>query len=368
MEKSLIPIWKLKREAVRLKDQISAIPLLIYEPIYQKYYDKNFEKKIYTHYGNILLNNKIAIFLIYQPNGLAESVFLTIEHLIQSGFSPVIISNCPLKNLDIEKLRNRTSLFVVRENFGYDFGGYRDAIWLLRNQGIDIDVILFLNDSVWFPVFDQSNMLKEMLASDSIYLGAQVFGERSSTKSLNQFYGSYCFLVKKFMIENEIFINFWDSYHLSSSKEVVLRRGERRFSREMLMANFNSSAIFSNEIFAKTINNLNFEQTEQALRDLIVLNSDFFSRKLNLLETVRENDLWLSLSKKLIIDQSKSKNFIGSSPIVSLNTLGFPMIKKNNEELYKRARNSIIKAIDSGRIKGLNNVIEMELRTCSLAN
>jgi len=42
--------------------------------------------------------------------------------------------------------------------------------------------------------------------------------------------------------------------------------------------------------------------------------------------------------------------------------MGFPMIKKNNERLYKLARQRIILAVDEGRLPGLNPVVLTELR------
>ncbi len=368
LEKLLIPAWKLKREALRVVEHISAIPLLIYEPVFQIFYDKDFDNRIRIHQGNRCLSKHVAIFLIYQPNGLAESVYLTIDHLAKSGFAPVVVSNCPLMRADIEKLRLTSSLVVERKNFGYDFGGYRDAVWLLRKYQVQFEAMLFLNDSVWFPVFDKSNMLEEMVTSDSDYLGTQVFGETNSNGSFNGFFGSYCFLIKKPLIENEVFNFFWDTYRLSSSKEIVLRRGERQFSREMLKASDKSIAIFSNERFAHIINEMDLIETEQALEDLIALDSKIFSKKIDLIKTNERDELWAFDAKKLIISQSKSKNFIGSSPLVSLNRLGFPMIKKNKEVLYTRARKSIVEAIDSGRIQGINQIVESELRDRVLGN
>ena len=75
----MIPIWKLKREVQRLADQVSAIPLLVFEPFIQFQYDRNFPKNISVHHGVRPLEKKVAVFLIYQPKGLAQSIFLTVD-------------------------------------------------------------------------------------------------------------------------------------------------------------------------------------------------------------------------------------------------------------------------------------------------
>jgi hypothetical protein len=107
---------------------------------------------------------------------------------------------------------------------------------------------------------------------------------------------------------------------------------------------------------------------DQALQDLIVWDVEIAARKSELLMASRRDEEWLLNARQLILLLSRSKNFIGSSPIVSLTRLGFPMIKKNNEILYTMARKSIVDAIDSGRISGLSKIVESEIRKKVLAN
>jgi len=355
-------VWKLKRELERVLEQISALPLLVFEPVRQVFYDHDFDNKILMHQGAKTLGKQIAIFLIYQPKGLVESVYLTIDHLADSGFDPVVVSNCPLSVGDIERLKAKSSLIVERKNFGYDFGGYRDAVWLLRRQKVHFDSVLFLNDSVWFPVFSDTQMLREMIESDAAYVGTQAFGTTASNGVFDGFFGSYCFLIKKPLLHSDAFSEYWDNYRLSSSKEVVLRRGERRFSRKMLESSHKSIALYSHERFARVVNEMHFEDTRQALEELVVWDGVFQRRKIELLQTTKCDDHWVADAKRLIVSLSKSKNFIGSSPVISLNQLGFPMIKKNKEMLYTRARKTIVESIDSGRIVGINQVVEREIR------
>lgn len=358
----MVPVWKIKREVSKAIEHISSLPQLIYEPVIQKIYDKDFYKKIRIYQGSNTPSVKIAVFMIYQPSGLSESIFLSISHLLRSGFSLIVISNCPLLISDKERLCASASLVVERKNFGYDFGGYRDAVWLLRRLQMRYDEILFLNDSVWFPIFEDSQMLKEIHAENSNYIGTQVFGERQLDGSFNGFFGSYCFMIKKPLLNSHAFNSFWDNYQLSSVKEVVLRRGERAFSREMLRASKSSFSPYTNERFAQVINSLNFSDTSQALIDLVAIDPQVTSIRQSLMNSKSKNETWMVDVKKLIIKQSKSKSFIGSSPIISLNKLGFPMIKKNKEQLYTMARQSIVRAIDEGRIQGFNKIIESELR------
>ena len=363
----MIPAWKLKRELKRIAVQIQAIPLLIYEPLVQFFYDRNLKKNLLLEKGAREQGKKIAIFLVYQPKGFAQSTYLTIDHLINSGFEIVLVSNCPLKTSDIEILKIKTILIVQRKNFGYDFGGYRDGIFLAREYCPNCEQILFLNDSVWFPIFNNNQLLHEMSESDSDYVGTQAFGNWVGEK-FDGFFGSYCFLIKNPLLSSNAFNHYWDNYKLSSNKEVVLRRGERRFSREMLKVSHKPLAIFSHENFSKKLDQMSSDDIHQTLSELIAWDRDFSDEKDELLKSTIKDKKWVEHAKDLIIRLSRTKNFIGSSPVFSLAKLNFPMIKKNNEMLYIKAREAIIDAIDSGMISGVNPVIENELRDKVLFN
>jgi hypothetical protein len=359
----LIPYWKLKREVARLGEQLAALPRLAYEPLYQIFYDRSLATRVKLHSGRVSAGDRIAVFLLYQPRGIQRSIQITLNHLIECGMAPMVVSNCPLSDADRAQLRERSWLTVERPNFGYDFGGYRDAVWLIRQSKVACKTLLFLNDSVWFPIFRESTMLRQMLESDSSYLGTQAFGKTMEDGSFDGFFGSYCFMIKQPLIDTDAFNHYWNRYRLSSSKEIVLRRGERQFSREMLKTGTKFRAIYPVERFAQIINQMNIDEIRQALDELVVFDGERLATKRRLQQASENDGDWLAHARRLIIDTSQSKNFIGSSPVVSINRLGFPMIKKNNEMLYRQARATIVDAINADRVFGFDPIIEEELRS-----
>ena len=95
----LLPRWKIRRELKRLAVQAQAIPAAIYEPFLQKDYDKNFLKNVTLHKGDLENGKRIAIFLIFQIRSVEKSILITLAHLTDSGYSPVIVSNTSLSNV-----------------------------------------------------------------------------------------------------------------------------------------------------------------------------------------------------------------------------------------------------------------------------
>ena len=94
---------------------------------------------------------------------------------------------------------------------------------------------------------------------------------------------------------------------------------------------------------------------------MIALAPHLESRRLQLLND-KKTIHWINDAKTLLQEGAKTKNYIGSSPILSIREMGFPMIKKNNQRLYSLARKRIILAVDEGRLEGLNPIVVAELR------
>jgi hypothetical protein len=357
----MIPGWKLKREVKRLKIQASAIPLALYEPFIQRKYDGNRHNLVTHHYGKTTLKCNLAVFLIFQPNGISNSVFNTCAYLNSEGFTPVIVCNSPITEADRNALKELSYLIIERPNFGYDFGGYRDGLWTIKEIGMKPDNVLLLNDSVWFPAFDGSTFLAEMLQSNQDFVGTQVFDRGQKYGTRRYIYGSYCLLLNNSLINSTEFQNFWRGYKLSSNKERTIRRGEREFSFRMINSTKNAIGIYSVDRFNSVVENLNSEKLREALGDMIATDPALERNRIQL-SNARTSTLWIDDSKNLLRAGAQTKNYIGSSPIISIREMGFPMIKKNNERLYTLARQRIVFAANEGRLEGLNPIVFEEIK------
>jgi hypothetical protein len=218
-----------------------------------------------------------------------------------------------------------------------------------------------LNDSIWFPARENQSLLTELLQPDLEYTGVQIFDNGSKGKVRSSMFGSYCFAVNERLLKNFEFIDFWENYRLSSNKEITLRRGERAFSNRMMKATKHYRGIYSLDRFNAIIDGLKPDTLREALGDMIAIAPHLESRRLKLLND-KKTIHWINDAKTLLQEGAKTKNYIGSSPILSIREMGFPMIKKNNQRLYSLARKRIILAVDEGRLEGLNPIVLAELR------
>jgi len=137
-----------------------------------RYNDIILRPKNIVHDGALPLGSKAAIYLIFPKSGLLKSHLVALQYMIENGYSPIVVSNLPLNPSDLDQLRPVTYRTLQRENFGYDFGGYREAILVFQGQIKTLDHLALFNDSVWFPVQNTRSWLRDAEAADKDLVGA----------------------------------------------------------------------------------------------------------------------------------------------------------------------------------------------------
>jgi hypothetical protein len=89
---------------------------------------------------------KIAVFAIYRLERL-ESISEYIEEIESCGFTVIPIINSER----ISGLQNQLAeRYLLRENFGYDLGIYRDGLRLFEMEESGCTQVLLLNDSMYY--------------------------------------------------------------------------------------------------------------------------------------------------------------------------------------------------------------------------
>lgn len=171
-----IPLWKLNRELRRIGKQILGAPYLVFdiyerlmEPFWRYQHRKEFNARVSVDDGQIEETQRVVIFLIYQPNGVAQSTISLCENMIALGFSPFIVSNAPLSPTDRDRIDAVAWKVMERPNFGYDFGGYQDALFVLRDLKDTLEYLIIMNDSVWLEF--TPDLWERLVAEDADVVG-----------------------------------------------------------------------------------------------------------------------------------------------------------------------------------------------------
>jgi hypothetical protein len=366
----LVPRWKIVRELKRVQSQLHALLESSYEP-YLRFLQRSRRHHLqFACPGHHQRSQKIAIFLIFQPNGIAQSTIATCEHLLSQGYSPLLVINHALNTTDQSRLEQVCWMMIRRQNFGYDFGGYQDAIWYLKSNHIPLDALVILNDSVWFPAQDHAPCLALMENSKSDFTGAlQLEAYRSSLADHGTkppFFGSFFLHLKSSAYLHPAFESYWRKYKASSIKYITIRRGEKAFSRTLIDAGISNNYIFSRRMFDAWIYHLPSEELLAVLGDLVSLEPTHTDtlKALGDISQIKD-DQWKSKALQLAYAMTEKQNILSSAPIASLKHFQVAFIKKSADPHNLRALALIAERHASGAIKLREEVYQEILQVIS---
>lgn len=360
----MIPKWKLKRELLRIWYRILDLPsYLVSLPDRMAHkrrlavHDRDFDRIVLTQKGAIKRRDKVAIFLFYQPNGIAPSVFLTLDYLIRNGYAPLIVMNSPILPQDAERLLASSWLLVTRPNFGYDFGGYRDGLRILRGAGEMPERLIIMNDSVWFPM--QGDPIPELEARlddgklDAVGLNQdqKVRYHKDGTHSyeLGQL-ESYFFLFSKTCVESDAFSDYWRNYRMSSNKPYTIKHGEVGFSRHLMRHGARLEGVLMRSNFIEAISSCTTEFLHTTLAYAAYADEDYRAERDSLQARYKDDESWRQAAISHIQSYALRRPFPAAFCYAADSLFGTSYLKKNSQRFFHEMRQNYLRAVRDGRI------------------
>ena len=352
----MIPLWKLRREWARLKQQIAAIPEAVTEPAARRRHDAAFEAGFPWYAGSVAQTDKIALLLVFQPNGITPGTVATCAHLAAKGYAPFIVSNAPLSRADRESLEPVAWRILERPNFGYDFGGYRDGIRQLAKWGFSSRLLLIMNDSIWFPLDTSETLIETLEASDADLTGT-ILRQRGKIRFLE----SYCYMIPQKTVSSKAFQAYWEQLQLTSNKYKVIRRGERGFSEAMIAAGLDVRGLFPYDLFVERL----AAQDDAFLRKTL----DYGAHVYEEYETVRRALLaeapapdWRNRALTHIRDTIPREQPYSAYPFAMTRLFDYPILKKSGDRVAQLWRNAYLRAVEAGDLPRPSSAVWEELR------
>jgi len=272
----VIELWKIRREAARIGRQIRALRGTIFATAVRPVWHRLRDRMIRVETGGIAPGCRYAIFVVFQPKGCPDSLFETLAHVIDKGFTPLVVCNGRISVSDVAHLRPLCWRLLMRPNLGYDFGAYGDGITYLRSAGVDVDALLVMNDTLWWPAVSDPHCLDALIACDTDYAGLCNFPFRSGRKRHKALTGrdyvsSFCFLLSARVWQSPAFEHYWARLPLHGYKPMVVERGEVGFCRAMERAGFVPTVLIDHAGLVKAIDAMSDAQAETFVRRLPVL-------------------------------------------------------------------------------------------------
>ena len=339
----MIPGWKIRRELARLGQQLRAIPEAVTDPLRQRHHDRKVVPALQVLEGGQGLGSRVAIFLLYQPRGLAPSTAHTCAFLASKGYAVLAVSNASLSAGDRARLAPHVWRIVERPNFGYDFGGYRDGIRLLRRWDVVPDPLLILNDSVWFPLDAETRAVEELEAHPADLAGA-ILRERGAERFLE----SYLYRIGDRLWRDAAFWRYWDGLALTSNKYHVIRRGERGFSAAVQAAGGTLGAIWPTADFADRLAREDEDFLRLSLRFAAYVDADLAAERDALLTGGGPDwrDGVLDHVRRTLVKRQAYSSF----PVAMSRLTGHTVLKKSGEPVSAAWRRAYAEAVRAGTL------------------
>lgn len=337
----LPPMWKIRREVARLGRQLHEWPADLHNTLFATaHYDRALRNRIRRFPGRLPGSDRVAIYLIYPGSGLLQSHLDSLEYLRGKGYAALAVSNLPLSDANRDRLLGACWEYMERPNFGYDFGGYRDAILDLADRLPKLERLVLLNDSTWFPLPGARDWLEDVErlgvdfgAAASNYgaprpeleeFRSMVWKYRSSHRNFH--YCSFALFFRPDILKHPDFLGYWRGLRLSDEKKRTVRRGEIGLSQWVLAKGFSHGA---------TLDIASLDRDLEALDDAALLD---VARHLIIPEDPRLQDLRrkvLALSPdraeliRLILITVSLQGSSYALAAYSIFWKGFPFLKKS---------------------------------------
>ncbi|MDJ0993603.1 MAG: rhamnan synthesis F family protein [Dinoroseobacter sp.] len=351
------PFWKVKREIRRVGRQATGIMIANTGKLRRLKYDHSERDRIQKTPGKIPMQDDVAVLLIYQPEEIPASVICCLEHLRDKEIATVLVSNAPLDAQSRNQLKELCYLVIERPNVGYDFGGYRDAILELFARGISPNNLFVLNDSIWFPIREGCDLIDRARSDSSDLYG--IFYDDKSKQVSKYFLHSYFYRFNKRIFESPIFHRYWTRAPMFDRKDIVIERFERRLTAYFKKMGFTIGARYSPEDLVSAARSLSEEELRVVVEQLSkrrIESRPIFKPAYDL---AKQNGDWQTAARDIIESSRFRFYFLDTAPIILINRLRTPILKKHTAENFQEQRDHIF---EMGYDKDLLPAVREELR------
>lgn len=360
---NLPPAWKVRRELYTAFDQGRALLLWLLSPFRGLTYDHFERRSLIVHEGQAAAGPQMVIVLLYQPYGMPDSQWHAIDYLIANGQSLMVVANGGLPVGDVNRLKGLCWRVLERKNIGYDFGGYRSGLNYLRNQAVVPEILTLMNDSIFFPVLQQSDWLHRTAAAVTDFGGAVCLGDVNDSKGPLAL--SYWLTLRKPLLKSPAFWRFWQRYVPTGNKTYTVKHGERGLSFKMHQEGFSAHGKVTLQTFMATLRSASTDQLCLTLTYAAFTDLNFKENCEQLLNTVSDSDEWRSDCLNFVERVARRRNFLHSFCYAAVALLQVPFIKKGPMRLQVLMRQQYLRAVKAGHLPTPHPSILDEINKCT---
>lgn len=255
-----------------------------------------------------------AFFVYYDCQAsVPDNIRRLIQALNRDGANIVLVCNNPLPEGQARYFLDRCHTILLRDNQGFDFGGYKDAVNWARRRGCTVDRAIFLNDSVFFSGKGLAALTAALQGAEDVIGVFENWGE-------DYHICSYALSVSGHVFASEPFRDFWSAYVPVSNRIHCIDAGEKQLSRAALGAARSSRVIFGTAALYRAL----LRAGADPRADLLKLPRQWRSRAAELAAGATPEDC-----ARLIADIVNSTSPPHAGAYYFSRLLGCPLLKKD---------------------------------------
>lgn len=335
---TLIPYWKVKRELKRLKMQLLQWHWILFGWLLRRRYDRSRGRLVKVYSGAQPVRDHIAVTLCFQPKGILPTFLAELDHFISSGFSPVVVSNLPLTSQDRDALLSRSFMVIERPNYGYDFGGYREGILCLFERGVRPQSLILKNDSVWFPLWSDSDLLARCMADEHDLFG--IFLNGHGRKHRQTHLQSYFYRFAGQLVASPEFEKYWRCLFMTNNKHAVVRQCETRLTGWFRDRGFSVGQMFDHAAIRAAMLSLSDAELLDVIRYQARVETRLEKDLRPLIEDPTSSD-WRQRVESLVRGGRFRNYYMIAHPHILYGVLRSSLLKKDRQMIYQIQRQEI---------------------------
>ncbi len=225
-------------------------------------------------------HKRVAVFAGFRYDGkISDAQIYYIKELKKVCDDIVFISDCPVFESEITKIKDLVSYCYFSRHGLYDFGSYKIGYEYLKEKGYleDTEELILCNDSCYGPVYPFEKYFNGIDKSDLDFWGI------STNIKPRRHIQSFFYVFKKQVFQSEAFKSFMNNIKKEKSVQDVINNYEIPFTTTLENSGFKGGSILPEFVYG-ILNQLNktlypmimLETFECPLVKVKVFNNGFF--------------------------------------------------------------------------------------------
>lgn len=202
--------------------------------------------------------NRMGIFVFYDASGIVDQyvdvLLNSMNNILQDL---VIVVNGRIKDEDYFKLKKYSQKIFIRENYGFDAGGYKDVFtrFLLCQEWMQYNELVLFNDTFYGPFYPWEDVFNIMDKEHADFWGLSRYpGSNIQGNIVDQHIQSFFLVCRKSLFASKRWEEFWNSLEYPMNLLEAISNFEINFSKYFIQNGFVCKAFIDIKMNALTYN------------------------------------------------------------------------------------------------------------------